>query len=897
MRALPLKRLSAMAVGAVMSAACATSALAQASSADYIFFEDFGSAQMRVASQYVPSAGVDTGLGSQAFYQFSTAGGIPDGRYAIMPPSQMAPTGADGYWDFGATDHTTGTANGAMMVLNAGDKFNQFYRRAFEVQPGKSYRISVWRYVVNGNMSTNPHGPVYWDLEVQQVNSEAVIGRSGNIGNTVKNQWEQSSWDFIVPLSCDAGQASSLQATMALRNKSPVTGGNDIYIDDISVQEIPNAIDVVECPTELVYEVVATPDEASAQHNTSVVIPVLANDEVTSGAGVPGNVLLNTSLKIMTQPANGTLLLNVANGTVTYTPKENYSGTDQFTYQICNNAANPVCDTAIVTVHVSAGTIAAVDDSATVTSGQTVQTVLNVLAGDTLAGQEATIANVTVNVVDSPSNSAVLSLNSASGDVTVAANTPPGAYTLEYRVCERNATGNCDTATATVHVSAGPIAATDDSVTVVRANVAQEAGNVLDGDTLAGADADASMVTISVATNAGNSTALSLDATTGALTLAAGTPAGIHTLEYRICEIHAPSNCDSAVATVYVSAGEIVAVDSSETVTHSASAQVAGNVLGEDNLNGTPATIGNVSIRVISNPGNSPELSVDTATGQVTVAAGTVAGSYTLNYQICEINAPSNCDSATATVNVSAGLLQSSALSQTVTFSDTDQNPGHIREAFSFDGTAPALWDALVVAVATPAAPKEPGSPVPSVNPETGEIGVPANTPAGTYSIELNVCERAVGQANCALVVVEVVVKSVIHAVNASAPPIRALQGGQTENLLRDNILNGSPVNLDDVVVVVSNPAQPLRAGASVPELDVLTGLVTVPVGTPAGAYTIGYQMCDRADEAVCDEAVLTILVVAEAPTPVPVNHPVGLLLAGLGVVLTGSFLRRHRKQ
>ncbi|NHM08404.1 hypothetical protein G4D82_14360, partial [Flavobacterium sp. CYK-4] len=47
--------------------------------------------------------------------------------------------------------------------------------------------------------------------------------------------------------------------------------------------------------------------------------------------------------------------------------------------------------------------------------------------------------------------------------------------------------------------------------------------------------------------------------------VAAGTPAGTYTLTYQICEILNPSNCDTAIVTVTVSAASIIANDDTGT--------------------------------------------------------------------------------------------------------------------------------------------------------------------------------------------------------------------------------------------------------------------------------------------------------------------------------------------
>lgn len=442
------------------------------------------------------------------------------------------------------------------------------------------------------------------------------------------------------------------------------------------------------------------------------------------------------------------------------------------------------------------------------------------------------------------------------------------------------------------------VQANGDSATVATSSTAQLALNVLVGDTLAGNPATVSNVAISVVPNPNNSSALSLNTTTGGVTVAAGTPPGVYTLEYQICETNAPSNCDTAVATVQVSAGPLVAGNDTTTVPSSPTDQPGGNVLDGDTLGGTPVTIDEVVISVVPNPSNSPELVLNPNTGEVTVVGGTPPGTYTLEYQICEKDAPSNCDTAIKTVNVSAGQLPPMIpVPREVDFSVVDQNPPPIGPEISLDGSTPTPWSELVVTVSTPAQPQEPGAPVPTIDPLTGVVVVPAQTPPGTYTIELEVCERAVGNANCATVILTVEVNSVIDAVDAASPPISSVPGGQTGNMFSGNTLNGQPVNLPDVVVTVTEPATPLESGASVPVVDVTSGIVTVPPGTPPGTYTIGYQMCDRSDLSECDNAVLTIIVTQAppaVPVPVPVDHPVGLLLAALGVVLGASRLRRR---
>jgi len=76
-----------------------------------------------------------------------------------------------------------------------------------------------------------------------------------------------------------------------------------------------------------------------------------------------------------------------------------------------------------------------------------------------------------------------------------------------------------------------------------------------------------------------------------------------------------------------------------------------GNVLINDTLNGSPATLSNVVISVIE-PSTEPGVQLNPLTGVVSVAGNLGAGPFTLTYRICEIEMPSNCDLGVVTVRV-----------------------------------------------------------------------------------------------------------------------------------------------------------------------------------------------------------------------------------------------------
>lgn len=79
---------------------------------------------------------------------------------------------------------------------------------------------------------------------------------------------------------------------------------------------------------------VAVNDNTSTNEDTAVTIDVLAND-----SDVDGNQTIDkASVLIKTNPSNGSLSQNFVTGEVTYTPNNNYTGSDSFTYTIKDNS-------------------------------------------------------------------------------------------------------------------------------------------------------------------------------------------------------------------------------------------------------------------------------------------------------------------------------------------------------------------------------------------------------------------------------------------------------------------------------------------------------------------------------------------------------------------------------
>src|SRR6185503_12723405 len=110
---------------------------------------------------------------------------------------------------------------------------------------------------------------------------------------------------------------------------------------------------------------------------------------------------------------------------------------------------------------------------------------------------------------------------------------------------------------------------------------------------------------------------------------------------YQICEILNPTNCDTAIVYVTVTAPSIEAiVDYGTPVNGYSGGTSFTNVLVNDLLNGSSVIPSEVTLSFVS----SSDPNVTLSGSNVVVAAGTASGSYTLIYKICDNLNPTNCD-------------------------------------------------------------------------------------------------------------------------------------------------------------------------------------------------------------------------------------------------------------
>lgn len=150
---------------------------------------------------------------------------------------------------------------------------------------------------------------------------------------------------------------------------------------------------------------------------------------------------------------------------------------------------------------------------------------------------------------------------------------------------------------------------------------------------------------------------LTLNSSTGLVTVNSGSAPGIYTLNYQICNANNPLHCDTASVEVFVNAPQLEAIpdDFSSHVINACVGGTTSTVFVNDVYCGIPVTSSSVSV-TLQNNGGIVGAGIN-SNGIISVPLNTPVGNYTLTYQICLNSNPSVCDTATVIISVVSGAL------------------------------------------------------------------------------------------------------------------------------------------------------------------------------------------------------------------------------------------------
>jgi len=282
---------------------------------------------------------------------------------------------------------------------------------------------------VSGNVVTNDSDPDGDNLTVNPSpisgpnNGTLVLTPGGSYTYTPNPGFEgEDTFTYEV---CDDGTPSLCDTATVTVSVIPVTDDND--------------------------PPVANPDAYVTQEDVPVSGNITDNDDDPDG----DNIILNTTP--LSGPSNGSVSVS-ANGDFTYTPNPGFTGTDVFTYNICDDGTPSLCDTTVVTIIVTPD-YNGPDNDPPFAGDDAALTPMNVpVSGDHLVNDfDPNGDNIIINTtpISVPSNGSVV-INSNGTYTYTPANGYVGPDQFVYEICDDGTPSLCAQATCYITVFAGP---------------------------------------------------------------------------------------------------------------------------------------------------------------------------------------------------------------------------------------------------------------------------------------------------------------------------------------------------------------------------------------------------------------------------------------------------------
>ena len=683
----------------------------------------------------------------------------------------------------------------------------------------------------------------------------AILGTTGNA--TVA---ELGGWPAGISLDPNAG-AVSITAAVA-----PGTYTLQYQLCDLnSPPDCASTTDTVTVSASLI----AVPETGTAVAGTAStpIANVTANDTVNGAPAILGATGNATVAELGDWPAGISLDPNA--GAISTTAAVS-PGTYSLQYQLCDLNSPPDCASTTDTVTITASIIIVVanPDIGTAVAGTASTPIPNVAANDTVNGAPATLgATGNATVAQLGSWPAGISLDPDAGAVSTTAAVPPGTYSLQYQLCDLNSPPDCASTTDTVTVSASLIAVPDTG-TAVAGTASIPIANVAANDSVNGAPAVlGTMGNATVAQLGSWPAGISLDPNAGAVSTTASVPAGTYSLQYQLCDLNSPPDCASTTDTVTITSPTVTVVANPEVgtaVAGTASTPIA-NVAANDTVNGAPAILGATGNATVAELGNWPAgISLDPNAGAVSTTAAVPAGTYSLGYQLCDLNSPPDCASTTDTVTITSPIVIVIANPDTGTaLAGTASTPIPNVAANDTVNGAPATLGAAGNATVAQVGTWPAGI---ALNASTGAITTTAAVAPGTYNLQYQLCDLN-SPPDCASAADTITVAASVVANPETGSADAGVTSIAIANVAANDSVNGAPATLGP-----SGNATVTKVGAwpAAVALNTTTGSVTATKTASAGRYSIQYKLCDLNSPPNCATATDTLSIITASLIATP---------------------------
>jgi gliding motility-associated-like protein len=480
---------------------------------------------------------------------------------------------------------------------------------------------------VSGNLSTNdvvPAGTTYGPAKGATSNPTGAEFSMKPDGTYTFKATTPGVYTYEVPV-CAPGQTTNC----------PISILQITVVDPLANNNLP----------------IANPDQVVVKQDSPIKVDVLSNDK----SGNAGTKLDPASLTITEQPKNGTVTVN-ADGTVTFTPKEGFVGTDEFTYKICDTATPANCQTAKASVTVVAKDAKPVtnasDDFVAMQSSLTGN---STISGNVLSNDNSTnpTAKLTASLVSGPTAAQGTIVLNADGSYSFKpAAGFAGPVDVVYSVCDDASPANC--AEATLHILVEPATELNVDANVTNINV-PVSGSVATNDVVPAGTTYGTPIANSI-NPTGSTITMKPD---GTYTFNATKP-GVYHYMVPVCAVGQSTNCPLTPLQITVldpALNTNKPVVNPDVATVKSGSTVKIPVLSNDKSGNEGKVLNPSSLSIVSQPLNGTVVINSDGTITYTPNAGYV-GVDKFSYQVCDDASPANCQSAEVTVTSHAALAK-----------------------------------------------------------------------------------------------------------------------------------------------------------------------------------------------------------------------------------------------
>ena len=284
-------------------------------------------------------------------------------------------------------------------------------------------------------------------------------------------------------------------------------------------------------------------------------------------------------------------------------------------------------------------------------------------------------------------------------------------------------------------------------------------------------------------------------------------------------------------------------------------------VLGNDKVNGNPATPADVDI-TIPIDGGLTGITINPATGKIKIPTDATPGAYDITYQICVRGATAPCDTAKVRIIVTEDIVPTPTINANDD-PETQVAKGGVVDVLSNDRVNgdPATAANVDITIAN-----DGGLTGVTADPATGKIKVPDNATPATYDVEYRICVKgATSPCDTAKAKITVTPDATpsrpIKAVDDDFGKVPNTVDYTTTNTVFStgvDTLEGVPGILSPETDVILRKGAVTRQDGTAVQAGTITmndnGSITVKQGTQVGVYTYTYSICEKAVSTNCSE-------------------------------------------